>query len=302
MDELLSHARLQREGWTRGQVRRAEADGRLERVRRGQWLAPAPDAPQVDHRVRLAAALAEAAPLTAASHVSAALLWRLPLRDPVPVVWLTRDGHGGGHDRTGVHTVLAALDETDVCQVDGFRATSLARTVVDVARTRDRVESVMVADAALHLGLDRADLLRVVDGMRRWPGIAGARRVVEFADGRSESPYESWTRVRIADMGLPAPVLQHEVHTPSGRFVARVDLALPEHRLAIEYDGEAKYDELVRGRMTPGEAFAREKRRDRALQAEGWTVLHLSKREVHDERLFRQTMVQALGWSRRPAA
>lgn len=36
---------------------------------------------------------------------------------------------------------------------------------------------------------------------------------------------------------LPAPVLQHRVRLPDGRE-ARPDLAWPEHRVGVEYDGE----------------------------------------------------------------
>jgi very-short-patch-repair endonuclease len=35
--------------------------------------------------------------------------------------------------------------------------------------------------------------------------------------------------------GLPLPVRQHEIRV-NGRLLARVDLAYPEHRLAIELD------------------------------------------------------------------
>ena len=35
--------------------------------------------------------------------------------------------------------------------------------------------------------------------------------------------------------GLPTPVFQYEIRH-HGRFVARVDAAYPEHRIAIEYD------------------------------------------------------------------
>ena len=37
--------------------------------------------------------------------------------------------------------------------------------------------------------------------------------------------------------GLPTPKLQHVVRDVDGSFVARVDLAYPEHKIAIEYEG-----------------------------------------------------------------
>jgi hypothetical protein len=37
---------------------------------------------------------------------------------------------------------------------------------------------------------------------------------------------------------LPRPVTQHTVRDADGRFVARVDSGWPEHRLAVEYEGD----------------------------------------------------------------
>ena len=36
---------------------------------------------------------------------------------------------------------------------------------------------------------------------------------------------------------MPEPVLQHVVRDQHGGFVARLDVAWPEHRVALEYDG-----------------------------------------------------------------
>ena len=55
-------------------------------------------------------------------------------------------------------------------------------------------------------------------------------------DPASESPRESRVRVRLVLAGLPVPVCQHVV-LDGRRFVARVDLAWPEWKVALEYDG-----------------------------------------------------------------
>ena len=62
--------------------------------------------------------------------------------------------------------------------------------------------------------------------------------------------------------GLPAPVPQYVV-IHDGYFVARVDLAWPRYRFAVEYDGQwhADRDQLTRDR-----------RRTRALNAIGWYI------------------------------
>lgn len=57
-----------------------------------------------------------------------------------------------------------------------------------------------------------------------------------------------------------------------GRFVARVDLALPDLRLAIEHDGQAVHER-------PG-VFTSDRRRQNALVAAGWTVLRFTAADL----------------------
>jgi hypothetical protein len=55
-----------------------------------------------------------------------------------------------------VHT--AGLDPDEVVLIAGLKVTSLARTVIDLARTLPFEKSVVLADAALSLGrIDRVD-------------------------------------------------------------------------------------------------------------------------------------------------
>ncbi|MFC7484646.1 endonuclease domain-containing protein [Luedemannella flava] len=72
--------------------------------------------------------------------------------------------------------------------------------------------------------------------------------------------------------GLPAPQVQWEVYDAAG-FVARVDLAYPEVRVAIEYDGlwHASADQLHHDR-----------RRLNRLQAAGWLVIHVTASRLRD--------------------
>src|SRR5262249_28164033 len=87
-----------------------------------------------------------------------------------------------------------------------------------------------------------------------------AARRLRLADPRAESPPESIVRVAFALGRLPAPVPQYVV-MHDGFFVARVDLAWPRFRFAVQYDGQwhADRDQLTRDR-----------RRTRALNAIGW--------------------------------
>ena len=95
---------------------------------------------------------------------------------------------------------------------------------------------------------------------------------MELADPRAESQPESRLRVLLALAGL-FPAVQYTVRDDSGDFVARVDLAFVDQRVAIEYDG-----------VWHGERrqFARDRRRLNRLVAAGWTVLHVTAEDLRD--------------------
>ena len=95
--------------------------------------------------------------------------------------------------------------------------------------------------------------------------VRDVRRAAALVDPRSESVPESQVRVILQVAGLPV-VPQHVV-TYQGRPVARVDLALIEERVAVEYDGawHALREQLEADRQ----------RLDRLRDA-GWDVVHVT--------------------------
>ena len=120
--------------------------------------------------------------------------------------------------------------------------------------------------------VEREQLLEGLERARRWPGTPAARRVVAFADGRSESVGESRSRVAIAAAGLPVPMLQWEVRAPgSGDLIGRVDFGWPGLRTVGEFDGLVKYG-YGYGK-DPVDVLVEEKRREDALRAQGLTVV-----------------------------
>lgn len=300
MNELLLTSELTADGWTSAAIRRAHREGQLVHVRHGVWALSSTGDSRSEYCRRGLAALRVSGPGSVLSHLSAAAHWELPLpAGPVGPAWVTRDIRCGGHIGHDVHLVLAPLEADEVTEVDGIPVTSLARTVVDVARSQDFLLGVMVADAALRRGCGRRELQGAISRATRWPGNARARRVVAVADPRAESPYESRVRVLLIQMGLH-PVPQLVLRDGSGRFVARVDFALEEVRLVLEFDGEQKYDEMVGARgVNPQEVFAAEKTRDMDIRTLGWTVEHLTKTDVHDVDRFRRKVTRAVALARR---
>jgi hypothetical protein len=61
------------------------------------------------------------------------------------------------------------------------------------------------------------------------------RELLEYADGRAESPMESEARLVFIDGGLPMPELQYEIVDRCGDLW-RTDFAWPDAKLVAEYE------------------------------------------------------------------
>jgi hypothetical protein len=208
------------------------------------------------------------------SHWTAAAAWHLPVLGEFP-----RDAHalavtssGGRSDERLVRHCTGIPAATE--RVAGLEVTTLARTVVDLARVAPIPAGVVAADAALrgdptgrYPAVGR-DLLSDEIGAPGRRGAARARQVVEFADARSGSPGESLSRASMLLAGIPAPLLQFEFSDRFGVIV--VDFWWPEFNLVGEFDGRVKYEDPVylAGR-TPQEALLDEKFREDRIRALG---------------------------------
>ena len=265
---------LRQQGYTYGEVVRLIRSGDLTRIRRGAYSDVAELDPLLRHRRLVRATLAQTTTRSIVSHHSAAVLHGLPIvSSDLSRVDLTRPQRGGGKVRPQVHLHVAKMTDRELCMIDEFTVTSLARTVVDLALVLDHALAVAIGDAALHRGLGLGELeesLRLSRGRRGHPA---ARRVVSFLDARSESVGESRSRVLLAAAGLPKPDLQYEVRDLRGALMGRADFCWEAHRTLGEFDGKIKYGDLLRSGQHPSDVLFREKRREDALRDLGWQVV-----------------------------
>ena len=276
-------------GLTFDELDRMTRRGELRRVRRGAYTdrSDQPPDPIERHRLLIDATLQQTPVPAIVSHVSAAVLHGLPcFPDDLSRVHLTRDRPGGGRVRRYVHLHSAPLPPTDLCVIDGWSVTSLARTVVDLARRLSMKRAVAMGDAALAQGLDATELAAVVARCLGWPGMTAARRAIEFLDGRSESVGESVSRVVLHDAGVPAPQPQYLVNDEYGGFVGRTDFGWSAMRTLGEFDGLVKYGRLLKPGQTAGDVLMEEKRREDALRDLGWEIVRWIWKDLrHPERL-----------------
>lgn len=144
-------------------------------------------------------------------------------------------------------------------------------------------ETVIVLDALLtsadgYPGLIPGRPVHTVDDIesklrlwRAFPGHRTIRAALPLARERVESPKETETRRLITRAGLPEPVVQHEVRD-GGRLIARSDLAYPDLRIAIEYEGD--------GHRTDKTQWRRDIQRQRDLEDRGWLVVRLTQHDL----------------------
>lgn len=277
-------------GYSATELARMGRAGELVHLRRGAWLPEAPDDEATRHRLLIQVTLAMTVD-GVVSHASAAVLHGLPTFGELTQVHLTR-ASGRGKRRGYVHLHVAPFSPDEVFERDGVVLTSLARTVLDLARCLSYPEAVAIGDAALRLGLDPAELEHLLGRATRRPGVGAARRVVGFVDGRSESVGESFSRVILHRLGLAPSSLQLEVRDGTGGLVGRCDFGWEERRTVGEFDGRAKYGRLLRPGQDPGDVVWAEKHREDAirdlgLQVVRWTWADLARERVLEGRLQR---------------
>jgi hypothetical protein len=88
----------------------------------------------------------------------------------------------------------------------------------------------------------KADLRAEMDALAPYRGLVRAAGPIDFADGLSGSPAESFGRVQFHALGLPAPELQVEFSDERGSigfadfYWRELDLDL-----VVEVDGRSKY-------------------------------------------------------------
>jgi hypothetical protein len=133
------------------------------------------------------------------------------------------------------------LPAEDVCEVDGIPTASVEQTLLGLSALADESVVEMALDRALHRKLTTITQLEQFvrrKGKRGRNGIGVLRALVRDHDpiaGIPESAMETQLKQLLRRNGLPAPRFRYEIWH-NGRFVARVDAADPEHRIAIEYD------------------------------------------------------------------
>lgn len=263
---------------TRDRLRRAD----VEHVGRGlfrptSWSFDLEDA---------ARALSEATPGAWISHVTAARLrnsylppWlsdsnELHLSKPKALPGVRRQGICG-------HRVISGPGEIEL--VEGIWLSTRARTWLDMARILPLNDLVALGDELIRMprpafeGRAEAytsvsDLKALINRHSNLQGIVRARQALDLMRVGSDSAPETFLRLGILDAGLPDPELQVRLRQGDSRSPS-ADLGYRRCRIAIQYDGGHHLQEPQR---------LSDRRRNRAFEAAGWTVLVFDKADHED--------------------
>lgn len=262
-------------GVTVQQLRRAAARGELERVHPGVFRIAG--APRTWHQSLLLGVLA-GGPSALASHRSAAVLWDL-------------DGSWRGRPEIVAPRHLRAryarvrcheskdLRLAEPTERDGIPCTGLERTILDLGAVLPLGRVQQAIDDAIRRRLCTwDDLLHtlVMHSRRGRNGVGKLRAILEESYG-SVVPDSRFNRLvyrLLVDSGLAQPQIEHPVLGQRGELLARVDLALPDLKIAIELDGRRYH--------MSAEAFEADRPRQNRLEVLGWIVLRYTWRTYVD--------------------
>lgn len=172
---------------------------------------------------------------------------------------------GQTHYGKGLTVRVWPLMDGDRTVVRRIPVLSPSRTLYDAARGMDFADAVIVADQMLHRGLTSApELVDLAERLHSCRGAPAFARVIAFADGRSESPGESRSRVWFAVHGVPQPELQVDFYDEHGH-IGRSDFYWRRQRTIGEFDGRTKYG-------SDGQTLYAEKRREDRLRVDNEVV------------------------------
>jgi len=175
-------------------------------------------------------------------------------------------------ERPGLRVHRDRLADDEVTEIDGVLLTAAARTAYDLARWLPLTDAVPAVDALRWSTGISPSSISVID--RRYPRArwrSRVRGVLALSDAGAHSVMESRCRLVLVLRGLPPPRTQFPVAVPGLDWTIHLDLAYPEHRVGIEYDGAGHRSRAV---------MLSDNERHNLLLSAGWTVFRFTSDDV----------------------
>lgn len=179
----------------------------------------------------------------------------------------------------GQHVRTAGIDARQRSQInsvrlEGLPVTSPVQTFCDLAEDLDLVELVVLGDSLVHRRRTTTqDLIQAASGFTG-PGAALARRAASYVRAGVDSPMETRVRMLLVLAGLPEPAVNVILRHADGHWEFRLDLAYPQWRIAIEYDGRQHAESTTQ--------WVRDVGRRETLDTRGWRLVVVLSGDVYN--------------------
>jgi very-short-patch-repair endonuclease len=239
--------------------------------------------PELTPYGRWMAAVLACGPGAVLSHGTAAALWGI-LREPsTPIEVAVPATAGRRCPGVCIHR-RERLSPSDVTSHRGIPVTNVVLTLIDLACSLDRVQLERAINEADRLDLiDPSALRTAFDAYTGRPGVARLRELLDRRTFRlTDSDLERLFLPLVERAGLPLPLTRQRLNG------FRVDFFWPDLRLVVETDG-------LRYHRTPAQQ-ARDRTRDQAHLAAGFTPLRFTHSQVRYEVEHVCSTLQAVAW------
>lgn len=258
---VMSRAQAREAGWTAARIARRIRRGDRQELHDGRVLTVAGTALS---REALAWAAVLAIGRSVLAGPSAAAIHGIHVPWPTPCVLAPTTSR---REPPGITVFRDTLADDDLFLRDGLLLTGRARTVADCLLLLPESAGRSFLDRALQLRwttLDDLQFRAVLMTCR--PGVAMLRRQIAVARGGTRSEGERLLVRLLRRAGISGWVTNYELSTEG--MVAILDVAFVGLRLALEVDGRAWH--------SASDRFQRDRTRQNALVASGWTVLRFT--------------------------
>lgn len=270
---VLSLSQAQALGLNRDDVRTRVRRGQYRRLWRGVVWVDAELAPEPSWESRAAGALLLHGPGAVLGLSSAARALAVAGADqPDRTIHVILPPGQERHQVPGIALHFWTVPPHHRITLGALRCTDAIRTLADLVPRLPRNAAVSVLDSALNRGLvqpsDLPQAQRIAAGR---PGCQVASRWWDLADGRAESPLETWVRLDCVDGAVAPDELQYPIRDPQGRIIGYGDLAWlagRTRRLIGEADGAEVHSR-------PRALFA-DRHRANAFVAEGADIIRFT--------------------------
>jgi len=137
-----------------------------------------------------------------------------------------------------------------------------------------------------------SEMQDAVDERQGTRGYSRLKEAMALVRPNTDSAPETMLRLLVVRAGLPEPMVNAPIRNREGKVTAHADLAFPNFRIVLEYDGDQH--------RTDADQYYIDVDRLQRIMREGWHVIRVNRRHMHNKRQLVRLIGEALvdaGWA-----